>query len=302
MLKIELSSMALTKENFLSKIKNIKPFVEKHNFKFGVQIHNSIKKDFYELLVKELKDYVEFTVHSPLITKYLINLAASDFYNTTLNTAKEAVNYIKFFNIDIFFFHGFFMTEEPILNDINNYRKIMMKYIPAKYRLNNSVIMNPEYFKTEEYFKFQNRVKENFNKLKKNYPEYKIALENDFIGVGSGLQTPQQIVNTVDSLWFDTGHLWCASILHKFDFYEGIDYIIKNNIKILGVHINHNLMTKNTPPEKLIDSHTHLYMHSEQKLKSVVRKLRDYGVNIFTLEILDGDIKDVEILLSWLLD
>ena len=107
------------------------------------------------------------------------------------------------------------------------------------------------------------------------------------------------IKECIDNLWFDIGHLWCSSILHEFDFYKAADELI-SDMNIIGVHLNHNLTPQNAPKDQIYDSHTHLYAETEQNLKPVIKNLLKKGVEIFTLEIRDGDIEDVKILIDWL--
>jgi hypothetical protein len=167
------------------------------------------------------------------------------------------------------------------------------------FSLNGSFIMNPEIFNSKIFLEYKNRFIENLKRIKELYPDYIVALENDFVGIGSGLQRPQEILELLDDLWFDLGHFWCSSLVHEFDFYEYSDRIIEEK-NIVGVHINHNLMGKKTMKENIVDSHAHLYEKSEQDLKNIVRKLLSKGVDIFTLEITNGDIEDVKIILDWL--
>lgn len=294
---IEYSSMCLNEYNYKEKILEAKNFVEKNGFEFGIQLHNSIDKNlFYRLL--EFKGQIKFSIHSPIFSKYFINLASND-YDFYKNIILENIKYLDLFESKVLFFHGLFMTEKKILHDMKNYRKTMADSISSKFCLNNSFIMNPEYFNTEEYLNYKNTFIKNYDKVKKDFSDYIVAIENDFVGIGSGLQRFEEIVELIDNLWFDLGHFWCASLVHNFDFYEeSLKIIEKKNI--IGVHINHNIMSKEDKKEDIKDSHSHLYIKTSQDLKPIVRKLYEKGINIFTLEILDGDIEDIKILIDWL--
>jgi len=289
--------MCFNETNCYEKIDEAKKLVEKNGYEFGVQIHNSIDKGLFEKILT-LKDQIRLSIHSPVFSKYFLNLATKS-NELSLSICDEAMKYVDLIGSDIFFFHGFFMTDKPIIQDMKNYRKSMFDGIGNKFSLNNSFIMNPEYFETEEYSQYKNNFKNNLQMIKNRYSNKNIILENDFVGIGSGLQRPKEIIEIIDNLWFDLGHFWCASLLHKFDYYEMSDYLTENK-KIFGVHINHNLMKHSDNPEDIKDSHAHLYEKSEQNLKPILRKLNDKKVNIFTLEILDGDIEDIKILLDWL--
>jgi hypothetical protein len=294
---IEYSSMCFNLENCEDKIKEAKKLVEQNGFDFGVQIHNSITKDLFEKIM-QFKNDIKLSVHSPVFSKYFLNLASSDF-DFTKSICDENIKYLKKVGTNIFFFHSLFLTDKPIIHDMKNYRKTMRESIGNELCLNNSFIMNPEMFNSKLYQKYKSNFIENFSKVKKLYPDFVITLENDFVGIGSGLQRPQEIFEIIENLWFDLGHFWCSSLVHEFDYYEMCDKII-NEKNIIGVHINHNFMTKKTQKENMIDSHAHIYEKSEQILKPVIRKLLDKKINIFTLEIVDGDIEDIKTLLNWL--
>ncbi|MBP7652270.1 hypothetical protein KA977_02540 [Candidatus Dependentiae bacterium] len=293
---VEYSSMCLNEDNYLSKISEAKKIAELAGFNFGIQIHNSITKNLYDKLL-ELKNHIRFTVHSPVLAEYFFNLAHPDFENIKKQSA-NAVNHLKIFDTNIFFSHGFFMTDRLIPHDMANYRKILRANIPEKYCLDKSFIMNPSFFETEEFEYYKNIFKRNYLFLRNCYPDYIICFENDFVGVGSGLQRPIEIFELIDNLWLDTGHLWCSSLIHNFNFYEICEEIIEKK-KIFGVHLNHNLMTEVTEKTKIRDSHSHLYNECSQNLKPIVRKLKEKGLNLFTLEIENGDIEDLKILIDW---
>lgn len=297
MTRFEYSSMCLSPENYLEKVRSAKTFVENQGFKFGVQLHNSIDPSFMMQLL-QLKGEIEFSIHSPLQSEYFLNLASSD-YESTRAIVDKCTEYLPQFQTDILFFHGFFMTDTPIVHDMKNYRKTIQKSIGDQFCLNKSFIMDPVFFKTETFDYYLNNFRNNYKKIKNDFPVFTIAQENDFVGIGSGLQRPEEIHDLIDNLWFDLGHFWCSSLLHKFDFHEESYRIIETK-NIVGVHINHNLTKHSSPLEQIRDSHTHFYYESEMNLAPIVKKLVERNVGIITLEIVDGDINDLKTLFNWL--
>ncbi len=294
---IEYSSICLNDDNYREKIKEARAAAEAAGFEFGIQIHNSIEAPFLRTLAG-LRGEVEFSVHSPLLAKYFLNLTAGDMAGIR-PSLDEAVSRLKEFGTDLFFFHGFFLTDRPIVHDLKNYRSAMREAIGAEFSLNGSFVMDPSFFNTERYSAMKDLFSKNLALTKTLYPGLTVAVENDFVGMGSGLQRPREIIELAHDLWFDTGHFWCASLVHKFDFYEETERVL-DSVRVHGVHVNNNLMTRNDPPESMRDSHTHLYIKSEQKLKSLVRSIADRGIKRLTLEIVEGDIEDMNILLTWL--
>lgn len=297
MITVEYSSMCLTEANCERKIREASGLFKRGDLRFGIQIHNSVERGLFDRLMAFSGD-IPFSLHSPVFSEHFINLAYRDF-PVMEKIFRDILPFLKKIQSNLFLFHGFFMTQELIRHDMKNYRGSMKNNIPARFSLNNSFIMNPEYFQTDEFLEYRSLFIENYRKVKALFPAHVICPENDFVGIGSGIQRPLEIMELLDDLWFDLGHFWCSSLLHKFDFYEESERIMSEK-KIHGVHVNHNLMTRSTRVEELKDSHTHLYEKSEQELKPLVRRLREKGVRRFTLEVLDGDAGDLEILLDWL--
>lgn len=297
MLRIEYSTMCFNETNYAEKITTARDFVNKRGYEFGVQIHNSIDRSLFDK-VMEFKDEIRFSVHSPVFAKYFLNLASTDFEKIQ-ETCDQCTPYLSQLGTDIFFFHGFFMTEKPIVHDMKNYRKAIREGIGDKYCLNGSFIMDPGFFETQTFNSYKEIFKANLKRVTEKYSSYKVTLENDFTGIGSGLQRPSEIHELVDNLWFDLGHFWCSSILHDFDFQEECDRILTQK-NILGYHLNHNLIKRDSSKNLIKDSHTHFYMESEMNLKPIIRKIFEKDSGIVVLEILDGDLKDMEVLFDWL--
>ncbi len=294
---IEYSSICLNHDNYREKIKEARAIAGAAGFDFGIQIHNSIDETFLRMLA-DLRGEIEFSVHSPLLAEYFLNLTSGDMAGIK-PALDDAVSRLSEFETDLFFFHGFFLTDKPIVHDLKNYRRVMKEAIGAEFSLNGSFIMDPSFFNTEQYSAMKALFSKNLALAKRLYPKLTVAVENDFVGIGSGLQRPQEIIELAHDLWFDTGHFWCSSLVHDFDFYEETMKVL-DSVCVHGVHINNNLMTKEDPPEKIQDSHTHLYIESEQRLKPVVRSIADRGIKRLTLEIIDGDIMDLKTVLKWL--
>jgi hypothetical protein len=289
--------MFFTPENYHTKIGEISSFLKNQGFDFGIQLHNSISVELHNALLP-YRDEFQFTIHSPAFSKYFINLASGNF-DFALSILNECDTLTTEWKSNLIFFHGFFLAHTPIVHDMKNYRKVMRQSIGPQYALNNSFIMDPAIFHTDQFAEFKQYFVTNIERVKAHFPHKVISLENDFPGMGSGLQRPQEIHELIDNVWFDLGHFWCSSLLHGFDFHQESTRLI-NEKKIVGVHLNHNLCTTDTPLERLNDSHTHFYQQSTMNLPPIIRNLVDSGVDSLTLEIVDGDIEDVKILVDWI--
>ncbi|HRU45383.1 MAG TPA: hypothetical protein P5322_12785, partial [Spirochaetota bacterium] len=244
------------------------------------------------------KDSIPLSAHSPVFSKHFLNLAMDD-AALIRDTFNEAKKHLEFIGDKLFFFHGFFMANEPIVMDMNNYRKVIRKGVGEDLCYKGSFIMNPELFDTDIFNRYKETFLRNYKMLKEENKDFIISLENDFVGIGSGLQRPREILELIENLYFDIGHFWTSSLLHKFDYYEAASEIIQKK-NITGCHIQRSLIGKSVPLEKIYDTHSHIYLESEQDVQKIVRMLANKGIEKFTLEIIDGDLKDIETFIDYI--
>jgi hypothetical protein len=297
MITIEYSSICFSEENYSQKIDEARRLVESAGLAFGLQIHNSISRQQLAKLLP-YRDELSLSVHSPALGSHFLNLASPD-RAAIEQTLSECLPVVEEARSNIFFFHGMFFCDKPIEHNMREYRRVMLAAMGDEFSVDQSFTQSPRVFETAAFAARKQIFRENLAWLKKRLPGMVVALENDFVGVGSGLQRPQELHELVENLWFDVGHFWCSSLLHKFDWTaESLRLIAEKNI--VGVHLNHNFSQPDDTPGELRDSHGHLYSEAPQDLRPVVRALRDKGVERFCLEIVGGDIKDVETLLNWL--
>jgi hypothetical protein len=297
MLRIEYSTMCFNQSDYREKIIAARDFVNKQGFQFGIQIHNSIDRHLFEKVL-EFKDELSISVHSPIFARYFLNLASTDF-QTIKESFDDCTRYLTNLGTDILFFHGFFMTDKLIVHDMKNYRRTIRAAIGDAYCLNNSFVMDPGIFDTEDFLRYKEIFRCNLQKVTAMYHDFTVALENDFPLIGGGLQRPSEIHELIDNLWFDLGHFWCASLVHGFDFQQESGRILDEK-KIAGYHLNHNLSGRDTPKDKINDSHTHFYLESEMNLKPIVRRIFEKNSGVVVLEILNGDLHDLEVLFDWI--
>lgn len=288
-MKIELSTLCFYHGDVREKINRCRNLIESHGFEFGIQLHNSITKDLYNK-IKDLD--VPFTVHAPILSDYFINLAHDNF-DTALAAFQNTSLVMQSLRSTIALFHGFFLTQKPIKNDPANYNKVLRDAIDNRYRLKNTRLMDPKFLETEEFRKYQNTVKKNMKELRERYPSYTLCMENDFPGLGNGNQTPAHIIFLDCPIWLDTGHLWASAILNKFDFYRGLETICKQ-CQVMGVHLN----TNRTPYDWNLeypdgDTHSHFSNAYDMDMNKIIVILKENRIRHFTLEVIDGDVDDV---------
>lgn len=291
---IEMSTVCFRNADVFTKIKNCKEIIESQGFEFGIQLHNSTSKELYNK-IKGLG--VKYTVHAPLFSQHFINLAGDNFRNI-VESFKSTANVMEKLNCNIAILHGFFMTKKPIKNDPANYGKVLRDAIDSKYLLHNTRVMDPKYLETEEFQNYQKRVKKNMDLLRNHFPTYILCMENDFPGLGNGNQTREHLEYLNCPIWIDTGHLWASAILNKFDFYEGLDAICKQ-CSVVGAHLN----TNQTPLDwnftaPMGDTHSHFSADYDMNMKQIISILKENQIMHFTIEIIDGNEKDVNFLIQ----
>ena len=107
-IKIELSTACFTNKDYFKKIEECKNFIEEKGYRFGIQLHNAVTKEMYDEL-KSLR--VEFSVHAPVLSPYLLNIA-NDAFEEIDNGFRKTAKIMEDLKAKITMFHGFFMTEK----------------------------------------------------------------------------------------------------------------------------------------------------------------------------------------------
>jgi hypothetical protein len=294
---VEYSSICLNESNYREKIAEARQLVEAAGFQFGVQIHNSITPSFLQKLLS-YRDELSLSVHSPALASHFLNLATTS-RAAIEEVLRESLDVLKLARTNVFFFHGFFLTDKLIEHNMRDYRRVMMNAVGADFVCGNSYNQSPAALQTGSYAMRKRIFRENLEWLQKRLPDYVVALENDYTAIGNGLQRPQEICELVDNVWFDVGHFWVSSLMHEFDFErEAISLIQKKNI--VGVHLNHNFSLPEHGNEGFRDSHGHFYERSMQNLKPILKALKEKKCPRYCLEIINGDARDVEIFLEWM--
>lgn len=288
-IKIELSTACFTDKDYFEKVEECWNLIEEKGYKFGIQLHNAVTREMYDEL-KHLR--TEFTVHAPILSPYLLNLANDNFEDID-SGFHDTIKVMEELKAKATMFHGFFMTEKKIRNDPKNYTLLMREAIDQKYRLGDTRVMDPKYFDTDEFKKYQHNAKRNMSLLCKKYPQFIICIENDFPGLGNGNQTPEQLIFLECPIWLDVGHLWAASILHKFDFYEGINQVCRTE-RVVGVHLNTNKIGHDWDFKQVGDTHSCFSRAFEMDMDRTIHLLKKNGIENYTMEMIGGDINDVK--------
>lgn len=289
-IKIEMSSVCFHVGEVSKKFLECKNIVESHGFEFGIQVHNSITKELYH----EITSFdVPFTVHAPVFSEYLMNLAQKNF-EKILAGFQSTSQVMQSLKCNTAVFHCFFMTEKPIRNDPARYGKVLRDAIDKRYLLKNTRVMDPKYLETDEFREYQDTVKDNMARLQEAFPSYILCVENDFPGIGNGNQSPTHLFYLECPVWLDIGHLWSSAILLQFDFYTGLDTMCRQ-CQVMGVHLNTNTTPINWDlKEPDGDTHSHFSRNFDMDMDRIIFILKKNHITHFTIEVINGDKKDIE--------
>ena len=107
---IEYSSTALIGKDASAIVAKAQDACRQHGFTFGVQVHNVAPLAQVENLPSL---GIPFTVHAPILSEFMINLAAED-SKAAFDSADTTVGWMRKLGASLAVFHGFIMTDEPI--------------------------------------------------------------------------------------------------------------------------------------------------------------------------------------------
>ena len=158
-------------------------------------------------------------------------------------------------------------------------------------------VTEASYVKSDVYRKYLENLAFNLSKLR-IFLEKHLALENLNPRLFYIPQTPEDVVYLVEKTDFDicldTGHLWISSQVNDFDFYEGLESILRTH-KVRVVHLNNNSSSSSKGQFK--DDHDHL-LSGEIDMHKVLRILDGYDIEVLTVEVKKDPTEDVTFLLN----
>ena len=158
-------------------------------------------------------------------------------------------------------------------------------------------VTEASYVKSDVYRKYLENLAFNLSKLR-IFLEKHLALENLNPRLFYIPQTPEDVVYLVEKTDFDicldTGHLWISSQVNDFDFYEGLESILRTH-KVRVVHLNNN--SSNSSKGQFKDDHDHL-LSGEIDMHKVLRILDGYDIEVLTVEVKRDPTEDVTFLLN----
>ena len=262
---------------------------------FGVQVHNSERRGEIRRLAKL---GLPLSWHGPLLSRYLANLAneESRFAEKSL---KKTANVIRRYDPSVCVFHGFLMTDVPVLafNWRRGFERCMSAGArPELHREDGRLVR--AYFDTPEYVQRLQRVKHRLASIRAEYPDIEWCIENDFPVYGGGLLLAEQMNELETPLCLDTSHLWTACVLFERDFHEEVHRLAEAR-RVRCVHLHASKLTREKPGSWR-DGHLPLDVPNEMDLPRLVRMLDEAGMRHWVLETPHASVGDLRALAAWL--
>jgi sugar phosphate isomerase/epimerase len=295
-MRVEYASSALLKQDISEKIETAQRFCEGQDWEFGIQIHNTSTARFIQ---KIAATGVPLSFHAPLCSEYFINLANKD-RSFAWQSLQETVDTMQGLPGNVAVFHGFLMTDEPVLcfNKDRGYDECMSRAYQPELSLPGSYLCK-DFFAGKEYGQRLARVQQRLEEVHREFPGIQWCIENDYPAYGSGLLLAEHMCTMNYRCCLDVSHLWVASLLFNVDFWQQVEMVAEAN-RIACVHFHANTITSRTPVRDYRDGHRSLRTPCQMRLDQAARILYNAGVEHWVIETPEADLADLQLLADWL--
>lgn len=290
--RIDITSSLFREDDPPRRLDAIVEACRRHGFQVGIQVHNTAEEAEIESC---RTSGLPLTVHAPLLSNWQLNLA-SKLLPQTLHGINRSVEVMRRLNASQAVFHGFVMTDEPVLSfgRGRSYDEAMTSVLRKELALPESRLCN-DFTAMAEYQERIVMLKENLRWLRAEYPETEFLIENDFPSYGAGNIFAETAAKLNHGICLDSGHLWTASFIFDRDFITEAGKFIASG-KVRMVHLHGSDYTPAIPKKDWGDGHKPLGIGQElMRLPELVRMCRDGGIRHFVFEIRGVSAADVEL-------
>ncbi len=255
-----------------------------------VQLHNTVSE---ETVRKIIDCGLPMSAHAPVIGEYSLNLATEKNLDIIFGAFEKNAVFMRKYGIEKSVFHGFSMCDEliPRMRNQEDYRVALRKSCPPEFLLEDTWL-NIDYTYLEEYEIRKNILKNNLAELRRRFPDLIFCIENDMPIYGYSNMRLSQMTDLEHPVCIDSGHLFAASLLFDFDFFEELECGLQN-LEVKMVHLHNSLMTAKTPKTQIGDGHQRLVVPSEMDWQRALKLFLKYNVDDFVLEIGSANAEDV---------
>ena len=256
----------------------------------AVQLHNTVSE---KAINKIIDCGLPMSAHAPVMGDYSLNLATEKHLDIIFDMFELNADFMRKYSVTRGVFHGFSMCDEliPRMRTQEDYKVTLRKSCPPELLLEDTWL-NTNYTHLNEYKTRRTILKNNLAELRKRFPDLLFCIENDMPVYGYSNMKLEQMRDLEHPICIDTGHLWAASLLLDFDFFEDLEYGLKN-LDVRMVHLHNSFMTHSTPKTQIQDGHQRLIAPSEMDWRAALVLMLKYQISDFVLEIGSADADDV---------
>ena len=294
-LRVEYPSQCLLHANYQKQIETAQDFCAAQGWTFGIQIHNTTPREWIESLYAT---GAPLSFHAPVCSEYFMNLANRDI-SFALESVEKSVAIMERLGGDLAVFHGFLMTDAPIL--AFTLQRSFQDCMQVAYRKELSRRKLPlcrNFFSLPEYVERLERVKERLKQIQTDYPTITWCIENDFPVYGGGLLLAEQMAALAAPLCLDISHLWACCVMFNKDFFDQVKILIATK-QLRCVHIHASRLLRKARLSEIRDGHHSLRVPNEMELPELVRLFYENQIRHWVIETPEADIQDLQLLSDW---
>lgn len=261
-----------------------------YGFTPSVQLHNTVSDSE---LQRVISCNLPMSAHAPVVGDLSLNLATEKNLDTIWNAFDENAEFMRKHDIKKSVFHGFSMCDDliPRMRTKKDYTENLRKSCRDEFLLEDTWL-NIDYRYLDEYKMRRDILKKNLAELRKRYPDLIFCIENDMPIYGYSNMQLRDMVELNHPVCIDIGHLFAASLLLDFDFFEDLEYGLQN-LDVQMVHFHNSLMSKDIPKNQITDGHQRLITLSVMNWQKALNLFLKYNIRNFVLEIGTANAQDV---------
>ncbi len=293
-MRVDMTSTAFLGEDWKEQLLLCRKYCESVNWDFGVQLHNTAPG---EQIRKMIAEKVPLSVHCPLQQNRNWNLATKD-ADDVFAAIKENFALLQSIGVDHAVFHGALMSDisPEAFGHGKGYYDCMKEVYRRELAFCEESYLNRDFTGENEFALRYGFLKENLAKVRAEFPEITLCIENDFPACGSMNMFPSDMVELKHPICLDMGHLWIATHLAERDFHEEIRIAMRSGL-VKMCHFHASVWDDSVPKEKWSDGHMPLTVENRQENLPLAAQIMYEGdLRYFVLEVSRGTWNDIRFL------
>ncbi len=289
-LQLQLTSNPFNAENGATLCEACRSACDSHGYEFGIQLHNSAPE---EEITRCASYGVPLSAHLPLLAQYCINLAAGR-DEEAMNELAASAALMHEYDIRQAVFHGFRMADDPTpaFNRNLSYRDAMQGGFRADLSYDGVSPFNCDFTERPEFFERRALVRERLARVRRDYPDLMLCIENDFPSYASANMFARDAVALKHPICLDISHLWASCHILGRNFHEEAEKFAASGM-VKMVHFHASRYTDDIPALKWNDGHLPLRTPNQMDLPRLAKLFRRSNIRLIVLEIPAGGVNDI---------